>query len=131
MKEIPVGLRGEAQTVVAEQNTAQAVASGTLPVFGTPMMLALMEQAALQSVAPYLDEGESTVGTLLNVSHDAATPIGMKVRAETEVTAVEKRKIVFSVAAYDETGPIGRGTHERFVIRSEKFVAKAYAKLNQ
>ena len=129
MKEIPIGLRGEAQTIVSDENTAQAVASGTLRVFGTPMMLALIEQAALQSVMPYLDEGESTVGTLLNVTHDAATPVGMKVWAVTEVTAVDRRKITFSVSAFDDAGPIGKGTHERFVVSNEKFIAKTYSKL--
>lgn len=128
MKELPIGLRGQAQTTVAEGNTAIAVGSGTLPVFATPAMLALIEQAAWQSVAPYLDAGESTVGTLLQVSHDSATPPGLTVRAETELTAVEGRKLVFSVTASDDAGPIGQGTHERFLVYDEKFLARAAGK---
>lgn len=129
MKEIPIGLHGRAETLVTRENTAQAVASGTLAVFATPMMIALMEQAALSCVAPYLDEGESTVGTLMNISHDSATPVGMNVRAEAELTAVDRRRLVFTVSAYDDAGCIGKGTHERFVVSNEKFLKKTYAKL--
>lgn len=129
MQELSIGLRGQAQTAVTQENTAQAVGSGTLPVFATPMMLALIEQAAWQSVAPYLEAGQSTVGTRLEVSHDAATPVGMTVRAETELTEVQGRKLVFQVTAYDDAGPIGRGVHERFIVFDEKFTAKAYGKL--
>ena len=129
MKELPIGLRGEASVTVTEENTAIAAGSGTLPVLATPAMLALIEKAAWQSIAPYLDEGESSVGTLLHVSHDSATPVGMTVRAETELTAAEGRKLVFSVAAYDAAGLIGKGTHERFVISDEKFMGKARRKL--
>jgi predicted thioesterase len=129
MKELPVGLLGRAETIVTEENTAMAAGSGTLRVFGTPFMLALMEKAASESVLPYLDEGESTVGTLLHVSHDSATPVGMAVRAESELTAVEGKKLCFTVTAYDAAGPIGKGTHERFVITSERFLAKTYGKL--
>ena len=128
MRELPTGLRGQAQTTVTEENTALAAGSGTLPVFATPMMLALMEQAAWQSVAPYLEEGQSTVGTLLQVSHDSATPVGMTVRAEAELTAVEGRKLRFRVTASDDAGLIGQGIHERFIIQDEKFLARARRK---
>lgn len=125
---IEVGMRGRAETVVTPENTAQAVGSGLVPVFATPYMIALMENAAVQAVQAQLAPDEGTVGTRLDVTHDAATPIGMKVWAEAEVTAVEGRKITFAVAAYDEAEKIGGGTHQRFVIKPEKFLAKVQAK---
>ena len=128
---IEVGLKGRSDTVVTEQNTASAVGSGLVPVFATPYMIALMENAAANSLLPHLAEDEGTVGTQLNVAHSSATPIGMKVWAETVVTAVEGKKITFEVAAYDEAGEIGRGTHERFIIKPGKFLAKTQAKLNR
>ena len=128
---IEVGLKGRSDTVVTEQNTASAVGSGLVPVFATPYMIALMENAAANSLLPHLAEDEGTVGTQLNVAHSSATPIGMKVWAETAVTAVEGKKITFEVAAYDEAGEIGRGTHERFIIKPEKFLAKTQGKLNR
>ena len=126
---IEVGMKGRAEDVVREENTAQAVGSGTLPVFATPAMTALMEKAAWTSLAPYLEEGESTVGTKLEITHDSATPLGLKVWAESEVTAVECKRIVFHVSAYDEKGLIGQGTHERFLITNDRFLAKAGRKL--
>ena len=108
-----LGIKGLAETVVTNANTAKAVGSGTLDVFATPCMVALMEEAALHSVAPYLAEGEGTVGTKLCVSHDAE---------------VDRRRLVFDVKAYDECGLIGKGTHERFIINGEKFLAKVNAK---
>lgn len=125
---VTVGLKGRADTVVNDLNTAQAACSGALPVFGTPFMCALMENASWTSIQPYLAENESTVGTKLEVDHLSATPVGMKVWAESEVIAVEGRKIVLKVAAYDEAGLIGQGTHERFVIASDRFLAKAEGK---
>ena len=126
---VTVGLKGRAETVVNESNTAQAACSGALPVFGTPFMCALMEEAAWKSIAPHLEEGQSTVGTRLNVSHDSATPVGMKVWAESEVTGVDGKRLVLTVAAFDERGPIGRGTHERFIVTDERFLAKTARKL--
>ena len=126
---VTVGLKGRAETVVNESNTAQAACSGALPVFGTPFMCALMEEAAWKSIAPCLEEGQSTVGTRLSVSHDSATPIGMKVWAESEVTEVDGKRLVLTVAAFDERGPIGRGTHERFIVTDERFLAKTARKL--
>ncbi len=125
---ISPGIKGHSETVVSENNTALAAGSGTLKVFATPFMVALMENAAQESIAPYLDEGQSSVGTLLNISHSAATPVGMKVWAESEVTAVDGKKIVFSVTAFDECGQIGSGVHERFIISAERFLEKCYAK---
>ena len=125
---IPIGTKGRADCLVTNDNTAAAAGSGTLPVFATPWMAALMEQAAQTSLQPYLNEGESSVGTRLSIDHLSATPVGLKVWAESEVTAVDGRKIWLDVAAYDEAGLIGKGTHERFIIAAERFLAKAEAK---
>ena len=126
---VTVGLKGQAQCVVNDHNTAQSACSGALPVFGTPFMCALMEEAAWKSIAPHLEEGQSTVGTKLNISHDSATPVGMKVWAESEVTEVDGKRLVLKITAYDEKGLIGRGTHERFIITDERFLAKTAKKL--
>lgn len=122
------GIKGRQEQTVTDELTAAQVGSGVVRVFATPMMIALMEKTSSQSVAPYLEEGESTVGTLINVSHVAATPVGMQVRCETELIEVDRRRLVFKVAAYDERGLIGEGTHERFIINIDKFQAKANAK---
>lgn len=128
---IEIGRRGRAEAVVTPDNTAQAAGSGLVPVFATPWMVALMENAAVQAVQSALAPGEGTVGTRLDVTHDAATPVGMRVWAEAEVTAVEGRKLTFAVSAFDEAGKIGGGTHERFVIQTDKFLARAQAKLGK
>ena len=126
---LTIGLKGRAEDVVTDRNTAQAACSGALPVFGTPFMCALMEKAAWTSIAPHLADGDGTVGTKLDVVHISATPLGMKVWAETEVTAVDGKRIELKVAAYDEKGLIGEGTHERFIITNDRFLAKAGRKL--
>ena len=126
---ITVGLKGRAETVVSDSNTAQAACSGALPVFGTPFMCALMEEAAWKSIAPHLEEGQSTVGTRLDITHDSATPVGMEVWAESEVTQVDGRRIVLKLAAYDRKGLIGQGTHERFIVTDERFLSKTARKL--
>ena len=104
--------------------------SGLVPVFATPYMVALMENAAVNAVQTALAPDEGTVGIRLDVTHDAATPIGMKVWAEAEVTAVEGRSLTFVVSAYDEAGKIGGGTHQRFIIKPEKFIARAQSRGN-
>ena len=126
---VTVGLKGRAETLVTSANTAQAACSGALPVFGTPFMCALMEQAAWMSIAPFLEEGQSTVGTRLDVTHDSATPIGMRVWAQSEVTQVDGRHLALKVSAYDERGLIGQGVHERFIVTDQRFLAKAAGKL--
>jgi predicted thioesterase len=126
---VTIGLKGRAEAVVSDANTAQAACSGALPVFGTPFMCALMEEAAWKSIAPHLEPGQSTVGTRLNVSHDSATPVGMRVWAESEITQVDGKRLVLNVAAFDERGPIGQGVHERFIITDERFLAKTAKKL--
>lgn len=125
---LTVGLKGRAEALVTQQNTAAAVGSGALPVFATPMMVALMEKAAVAALEGCLEEGQSSVGTHMDVSHDAATPVGMTVWAQAELTAVEGRALTFAVAAFDDAGPIGKGTHTRFLIQNEKFMAKANGK---
>ena len=125
---LTVGSKGKAETVVTKANTAAAVGSGLVPVFATPYMIALMENAAVHAAQAGLEEGQGTVGTRLEVTHDAATPVGMKVWAEAELTAVEGKKLTFAVRAFDEAGPIGGGVHERFIITVDRFLAKAEAK---
>ncbi len=126
--ELNIGLKGRAETTVTPENTAQAVGSGLVPVFATPYMIALMEGAAVNAVQAALAPDEGTVGTRLDVTHDAATPIGLKVWAEAELVKVEGRKLTFAVSAYDEREKIGGGVHERFIIKPEKFLARAQGK---
>lgn len=123
-----IGIKGREEITVTKEVTAARIGSGLVEVFATPMMIALMENTCAQSVLPHLQAGESTVGTHVNVSHCAATPVGMKVYCESELIEVERRKLTFKVAAYDERGLIGEGVHERFVIDNEKFQAKINAK---
>ena len=124
-----IGLKGRAETVVSDANTAQAACSGALPVFGTPFMCALMEEAAWKSIAPHLEPGQSTVGTKLDISHDSATPVGMKVWAESEIIETDGKRLTLKVTAYDEKGLIGQGTHQRFIITNDRFLAKTAKKL--
>ena len=125
------GITGTQTITVTEEKTAQAMGSGTLPVFATPAMIALMENTAYKSVADELEEGAGTGGTLMNVKHVAASPVGMKITCETELTKVDGRALTFSVKAFDEAGLIGEGEHERFIVYNEKFQAKADAKLEK
>lgn len=122
------GIKGIGEVVVTEELTAMRIGSGLLPVYATPMMIALMENTAANSVQPYLEEGQGTVGTRVDVSHLAATPLGMTVRVETELTEIDRRRLVFSVHAFDDAGLIGEGTHERFIVNNEKFMLKANSK---
>ncbi|MCR4659518.1 MAG: thioesterase family protein [Bacteroidales bacterium] len=124
---IVTGLKGRFEQTVTPALTAAAVGSGLVSVFATPMMIAMMEQTCHNSVEPHLDEGQTTVGTHVDVSHEAATPVGMKVWCESELVEVDRRRLLFKVAAYDERGLIGQGTHERFVVDHAKFQAKAMA----
>lgn len=125
---IPVGTKGFATEVVDKNNTAAALGSGFLEVYATPAMVALMEKAAAESVQPFLEATSGTVGTQINVTHAAATPLGLQVKCESEVTAVDGRKITFSITASDNAGVIGTAIHERFVIDNERFMQKAQAK---
>ena len=123
-----IGIKGHAEVLVDETNIASRLGSGVVDVFATPCLIALMEDASQTSVAPYLDAGMTTVGTKLSVSHDAATPIGMQVRAESELIEIDGRRLVFDVKAYDDCGLVGQGTHERFIVRLDRFMEKAEAK---
>ena len=126
---IEIGIKGLAQALVEQEDTAKTVGSGDLLVYATPCMVALMEGAACESIAPSLAEGESSVGIAMQVKHTSATPVGMEVRAEAVVTAVEGRKITFEITAFDETGEIGHAVHERMLVRAERFLEKTYDKL--
>jgi len=128
-KMLEAGIRGKQEIVVTEDKTARRYGSGTLDVFATPAMIALMENTAYKSVEEALEEGAGTVGTEMNVKHVAATPVGMKVTCETELVKVEGRALTFLVKAYDECGLIGEGVHQRFVIMEEKFQTKTNGKL--
>lgn len=121
---LQAGLKGEANTVVEHANTAAAVGAGGVEVFGTPMMIALMENAAWRAVAPELEDGQVTVGTLVNVSHLAATPVGQTVRAVAELMTIDGRRLVFKVEAYDEKQKIGEGQHERYIVHLERFLQR-------
>ena len=125
------GLKYTATTTVTEEKTAKAMGSGTLDVFATPAMIALLEEAAYKAVAEHLDEGCGSVGTYLDVKHVAATPLGMTVKAEAELCEIDGRRLVFTVKAYDDKGLIGEGRHERFIIQNEKFMARTNAKKNK
>ncbi|HIT47338.1 MAG TPA: thioesterase family protein [Candidatus Cryptobacteroides merdipullorum] len=125
---IQTGIKGHQETVVTEEMLASNVGSGLVKVYATAMMIALIEKAAVYSVEPYLEPGQGTVGTLVNVTHCSATPLGMKVHADTELVEVDRRRLVFKVAAYDERGLIGEGMHERFIIDNARFQAKADSK---
>lgn len=123
------GTKNTIERKVTEELSALSMGSGTLRVFATPAMIALIEETCWRSVAQQLEEGQGTVGTLLNVKHLAPTPLGMIVKCESELIEVDGRRIVFSVNVYDETGLVGSGTHERFIINESKFQAKANSKL--
>ena len=127
--EITVGMKAEVSTLVEREDTAKEVGSGDLLGYATPCMVALMEGAACEAIAEALGETQTTVGTMLNIEHISATPVGLDVRAEAEVTAVEGKVITFAVRAYDEVGEIGNGSHKRVIVNSQKFLDKAYAKL--
>ncbi len=122
---LTIGMRGEATTTVVHENTA-AVGAGGVEVFGTPMLIALMENAAWRAVADALDAGMVTVGTLVNVRHLSATPLGQQVHARAELIEVEGRRLVFHVEAHDERQKIGEGQHERFIVNLERFMARVH-----
>lgn len=126
---LEIGMTGRQELTVTEELTAKAMGSGELLVFATPAMLALMEKTAYLSVADALDEGSGSVGTMVQLTHSAASPIGMHVVCESKLTAVDGRKLTFSIEARDDCGVIGQATHERFIVFNDKFQAKTDAKL--
>ena len=127
--EITIGMKGKVSTLVEREDTALEVGSGSLLVYATPCMVALMEGAACEAIASALPDGKTSVGTALHISHLAATPVGLEVYAEAEVTEVEGNTITFALTAYDETGKIGEGTHKRAIITTQRFLDKVYSKL--
>ncbi|MCD5407096.1 MAG: thioesterase family protein [Desulfotomaculum sp.] len=128
MDKLKVGIKGEAKTTVTKDNTALAYGSGSVAVLATPAMIGLMEKAALASIEPCLEKGQSTVGIMVKITHTAATPVGMTATASSELIEIDKRKLVFKIEARDEREVIGEGTHERFIIDVNKFLAKVAAK---
>ncbi len=126
---ITIGMTGEADNLVEREDTALEVGSGSLLVYATPCMAALMEAAACEAIEDGLAEGETTVGIELNLKHMAATPVGLEVRASAEVTAVEGKIISFTIEAFDEAGKIGEATHKRALVNSQRFLEKTYQKL--
>lgn len=128
MKDIVIGTVFEKELVVSEEQLACNVGSGIVRVYATPMMIALMEAAACSCLAPFLEDGETSVGVMMNTTHDAATPVGMKVHVKAEITAVDRKKVSFAMIATDEKDTIGVASHDRFIVKKESFEAKALAK---
>ncbi len=131
MKPITIGTKGIAETSVDEGKLALTVGSGSLKVYATPMMCALMEQAACKAIEPYLEGDETTVGTYLELNHSSATPMGMAVSAEAEIVGVSGREITYSITARDSEGEIGSCTHKRVQVGSERFMQKVSNKINK
>ena len=127
--ELSTGIIFSKEETVTKEKTARALGSGGLDVYATPAMIALMEHTAWESVEECMEEGCSTVGTLMNVKHLSASPVGAHIRAESELTEVDGRRLVFKVSAFDDAGLIGEGVHERFIIKTDKFMAKTNSKL--
>ena len=127
--EVTVGMKGITSTLVEREDTALEVGSGSLLVYATPCMVALMEGAACEAINAALPEDKSSVGIELSISHLSATPVGLEVRAEAEVISVEGSIIIFRITAFDEAGKIGEGTHKRAIISTQRFLDKAYSKL--
>lgn len=127
--EISVGMSGTVTSYVEREDTALEVGSGSLLVYATPCMVALMEGAACEAISSAIAEDKTTVGIELNIKHTSATPVGLSVKATAEVISVEGPIITFHIVAEDESGPIGEGTHKRAIITSQKFLDKTYSKL--
>ncbi len=125
-----LNITGCAEDTVTENNTAKAVGSGSLMVYATPSLAALIEKAACNCVAEYLEEGTTSVGTDLSIKHLAATPVGMKVKAEAKLIEIDGRKLTFEVKASDECDVISTGTHERFIVKSDRFMEKTNSKMS-
>lgn len=123
------GIKNTITITVDESKTAKVVGSGMLDVFATPAMVALMEQTAASSVQPHLEDGTTSVGTKIDVQHLSADPVGIEVTCESELVEVDNRRLVFSITVSDKHGIVGVATHERFIIKSERFMEKTNAKL--
>jgi fluoroacetyl-CoA thioesterase len=130
-EQFPIGLTGEARVEVTPDVTAHHMGSGTVPVFATPQMVLVMERAAVAALTPRLAPGQQSVGTLVNVRHLAATPLGATVTAHAELVAIDGRRLTFRVSAHDGTEVVGEGTHERALIDLARFEARVAAKAAQ
>ena len=119
-----VGLVGETEVLVSDQNTAERFGNPGTKVFATPMLVSIMEEASIHAISTYLDESEGTVGTRVDIQHLAATPIGMKVKARATLVEIKGKKLVFQVEAFDDIEKVGTAIHERFIIDKTKFFAK-------
>ena len=119
-----IGIEGEKEIIVQTEDTAARYGSGLIEVFATPAMIGLMESTAQQSVQHLLDDGLITLGTEVNIRHLKATPVGMKVNCKSKLISIEGKKLLFEVSASDEAGLIGVGTHSRYIVDAEKFMAK-------
>lgn len=130
---LTVGVKGTKQIKVTDELLAKNVGSGIVSVYATPMMIAGMEGTCASSVADFLEDGKTTVGTLMNVTHVSATPSGMNVRFETELTEIAPngKILTFHVCAYDDSGLIGEGTHQRAIVDKQRFEQKAQSKLDK
>jgi predicted thioesterase len=128
-EELKPGLTGAAEIVVGTRDTAPHVGSGKIGVLATPIMVNLMEAAALQAVEKFMPQGYQTVGTHLDVKHFAATPVGLRVRAEAKLVKVDGRTLTFRIQAVDDREPIGEGDHERLIINVERFDQRMQRKL--
>lgn len=131
MPNLSPGIKGEKSVAVTIENTALAMGSGTLRVFATPAMIALIEGCCAESVEDLLGEGITSVGTKVEIEHLAATPLGVSVLCRSKLAAVDGRRLDFEVEVFDNAGLIGKGTHTRFTVDAEKFISKTYAKLNK
>lgn len=128
MKSLKPGLKAIIEIVVGETNTAAHLGSGLVPVFATPALVALMENAAVNALKGHLPKGQTTVGGRIEVAHTAATPVGMRVRAQAELVEVDGKKLTFKIQAQDEVEPIGEATHLRFIIEHESFLGRVQEK---
>ncbi len=125
---LTIGIKGSQIEIVTVEKAASALGSGGLNVYGTPAMIALMEGTALNSVQPFLEPGMTTVGTLVNIQHKAAVPIGSTVTCESELIEIDRKKLVFHVSVFDENVEVGSGLHERFIVNIERFLSKVQQK---
>ena len=128
---IEVGLRSSKTTIVTTETTAEHMLSGQLPVYATPSLIAFVEYTCEESVRPYLDYGFGTVGTLVDIRHLAASPIGAHIRCESELIEIDRKRLVFTVRVYDDFELVGEGRHERFIISNGRFMAKIDDKLSK
>ena len=125
---LEIGLKNTKEITCDENNTAAAVGSGSLRVFSTPALLTLMELCAAECVLPHLEDGQSTVGTKVELKHVAATPVGMAVKCECVLIEIDRRRLVFDIKAYDDRELVGECNHERFIVNNDKFLDKCYSK---